>query len=171
MRHLLLLLSIFACLLLNACMGKYIEPSQGEVASLKIVNNSNLFLSFTTFEDGSTCKGWQELLPPKDKIALNDRDLKQFESFSINIRADQEFSLKTVGIAPFAGRRGCETILTFSPQLSQSYETIFSSDEGTCSLRVLRVSQIAGTKISEPEKTLKQREIIPGITNSGSICK
>lgn len=169
MCHVKLLFSLLMCGLLSACMTKYIEPSQGEIARLRIVNNSNLFLRLTTFEDGSTCKGWQELLPPKDKIALNDRDLKQLESFSINIRANAEFSLKSHGY--FGYSPNCEMLTTFYPQPNQTYETHYSYDEVACYLRVIKLVRTSGSTITEPEKTLRQREIIAGITNSGSICK
>ncbi|WP_157355025.1 hypothetical protein [Methylotenera sp. 1P/1] len=150
-------------------MTKYIEPSQGEIARLKIVNNSNLFLRLTTFEDGSTCKGWQELIPPKDQLEINNRDLKQMASFSINIRANAEFSLQTHGY--FAYVTKCEMLTTFYPQPNLTYEMHYSYNEGACSLGVIKLVKTPDGTKAEPEKTLRQREIVAGITNSGSICK
>jgi hypothetical protein len=169
LNHVNLFLSVTLCGLLSACMTKYVEPSQGETARLKIINNSNLFLRLTTFEDGSTCKGWQELLPPKDQLELNNRDLKQLSSFTINIRANTEFSLKTHGY--FAYVTKCEMLTTFYPQPNQTYEMHYSYNESACSLGVIKlVNTPDGTK-AVPEQTLRQREIVAGITNSGSICK
>lgn len=47
----------------------------------------------------------------------------------------------------------------------------YSYNEGACSLGVIKlVSTPDGVK-AEPEKTLRQREVVVGITNSGSVCK
>ena len=160
----LFIISVFVC----ACTSTYLEPQTKDIARLQLDNDSNSFLYLTVFKDSQTCTGW---LRPNIS-GTNEENLKQHQSTSINIESYKVFTLFVDGRSRKNGLiEACSIAGTFLPIRNKYYIAKFSSENQECHLSMVRLEDKNGKTNEVSDESFKQREIVAGITNNGSICK
>jgi hypothetical protein len=158
---------LIACaLLMTGCAVPYVEPTGGPTVSLRLENRAPTTTArFGTFDDAENCKA-----STVRRITIDSSgnwDIKSGETFDVRIKAEEAFTINAIG--NYAGAY-CEVVATFRPVSGTSYVASFDSDSlpGRCYLSIERRDMVGKRS---PERSVRQRVKVAGITNDGNSCK
>src|SRR2546425_6673273 len=119
----------------------YIEPLEGDTASLRIENQGPAIFGYQleadTYENAAACSG-------RLRVA-SARALPRGVAHTVHVAASADFTLTLRGTGGGAARGdACALAGTFTPSAGERYVAIFRADERKCELLFLREQTAAG---------------------------
>jgi hypothetical protein len=166
MRKLIAIVAVSAVLLASCATAPYVPPSDSNVATLTIRNDTTAPMSVFTFKDHQACTG---------KFLLHsDPAIQAGQSFSVAIPADRDFGFwiyhrAVVGLYKWAE---CQISGTFVPARAGKYLARFSVTPDACRLALAEERNTAGGgTASVPDKTFRLREFTPTFSPDGPFCR
>ena len=119
----------------------YIEPPEGNTASLRIENQGPAIFGYTleadTFENTAACTGRLRL--------AGSKALPRGVAHTVRVAADAEFTLTLKGSGGGASRvDSCTLAGTFTPVAGERYIAIFRAEERKCELLFVRQQAVPG---------------------------
>jgi hypothetical protein len=157
-----------ALIALSACAPlRYVEPADGETATLRIENQTAAVFGYEleadTYKDAATCAG---------RLLIADAHaLPRGVAHSVRVRADAEFTLAFRGTGGGASRaEACAVAGTFKPRAGERYVAIFRSGQQKCDLVFAHQQAVPGRRyLGEPSYRERYEAACLGASAPSSI--
>jgi hypothetical protein len=148
----LLLLSQIA-----ACTPKYVQPIEGDIARLTIVQNQGIKFVAFTYDNAANCS---------DRRMI--KGIRTDENVSISVAANSDVSVSLQWDTGFYGTSfvGCAPTITFKPKKNRLYEISPSYDLKQCNLQLI---EVLGSDLKNVE--YQDRSFRQGSFDSSSFCR
>jgi hypothetical protein len=137
-----------------ACVSKYVAPSDGDTATLTVINETRGQIQSFTFREAATCKHRYRMDPLLEPGATG----------TFTLRAGAEVSLWEFW---FQGNTYCSMIFSFDPKASHRYLLRIDEAPGACGLRLIDTTDPSAT-VRVPIVRRKQADVI--WDESSSFC-